>query len=61
MGGHLPNVQNGDKYNLRIQLNIRDLDQSGHFRPIVANSDGSHSIYRIVQPRTFYLNSTLEF
>ena len=50
-----------DKYDLSLQLNARDLDQSGGFRPILANSDGSHSVYRIVQPRTFYLSSTVEF
>jgi hypothetical protein len=50
-----------DKYNLSFQLNGRDLEQSGGFRPILANSDGSHSVYRIVQPRTFYLTTTLEF
>ncbi len=50
-----------DKYDLSFQLNIRDLEQNGHFRPIVANSDGAHSVYRIVQPRTFYLTTTLGF
>ena len=49
------------RYNLSFQLNGRDLEQSGGFRPILANSDGSHSVYRIVQPRTFYLTTTLEF
>jgi outer membrane receptor protein involved in Fe transport len=50
-----------DKYNLSFQLNARDLQESGGFRPIVANSDGAHAVYRIVQPRTFYLTTTLEF
>ena len=50
-----------DKYDLSFQLNARDLEQSGSYRPIQANSDGSHSVYRIVQPRTFYLTTTLEF
>ena len=50
-----------DKYNLSFQLNARDLDQSGGFRPIAANPDGSHSTYQIVQPRTFYLTTDLEF
>jgi len=50
-----------DRYGLGFQLNIRDLDQGGGFRPILANPDGSHSTYQIVQPRTFYFTTTLEF
>jgi len=50
-----------DKYTLRIQLNGRDLQESGSFRPINANSNGGHSVFRIQQPRTFYLKTTLEF
>ncbi len=50
-----------NKYDLSFQLNIRDLDQGGGFRPIAANPDGSHSTYQIVQPRTFYLTTTLAF
>jgi outer membrane receptor protein involved in Fe transport len=50
-----------DRYNLILQLNVRDLQESGHFRPIMASADGNHSAYRIMQPRTFYLNTTLEF
>ena len=51
----------GNKNELSFQLNGRDLQESGGFRPIVANSDGVHSVYRIVQPRTFYLTTKLEF
>jgi hypothetical protein len=51
----------GDRYNLIMQLNVRDLQESGHFRPVRATPDGNHSAYRIMQPRTFYLNTTLEF
>lgn len=50
-----------DKCDLSFQLNIRDLQEGGGFRPIVANSDGAHAVYRIVQPRTFYLTTTLGF
>jgi outer membrane receptor protein involved in Fe transport len=50
-----------DRYNLIMQLNVRDLQESGHFRPIRATPDGNHSAYRIMQPRTFYLNTTIEF
>ena len=50
-----------NKYDLSFQLNGRDLQSSGGFRPIVANSDGTVSVYRIVEPRTFYLTATLGF
>ncbi len=50
-----------DKYPVSFQLNIRDLQEGGSFRPIVANSDGTHAVYRIVQPRTFYLTTKFEF
>jgi outer membrane receptor protein involved in Fe transport len=50
-----------EKCDLSFQLNVRDLDQSGGFQPIAANADGSHSTYRIVQPRTFYFTTTLDF
>jgi outer membrane receptor for monomeric catechols len=49
------------KYELIVQLNIRDLQEGGSYRPIVANSDGTHSVFRIVQPRTFYLTTSLDF
>ena len=50
-----------DKYVLNFQLNGKDLQESGGFRPILANSDGAHAVYRIVQPRTFYLTTKLDF
>jgi hypothetical protein len=50
-----------DKYDLSFQLNCRDLQSNGGFRPIGANSDGTISEYRIVQPRTFYLTTELKF
>lgn len=46
---------------ISFQLNARDLEQNGYYKPIVANSDGNHAVYRIVQPRTFYLTTKLEF
>jgi hypothetical protein len=51
----------GEKRNISFQLNARDLQESGGFRAIGANSDGTQSTFRIVQPRTFYLTTTLEF
>jgi outer membrane receptor protein involved in Fe transport len=51
----------GEKRDVSFQLNARDLQESGGFRAIGANSDGTRSTFRIVQPRTFYLTTTLEF
>jgi outer membrane receptor protein involved in Fe transport len=50
-----------DKYKLSFQLNGRDLQESGGLRAFVANSDGGHAAYRIIQPRTFYLTTTIGF
>ncbi len=50
----------GDR-KISFQLNGRDLQEGGSYRPVNANSDGTHSVYRIVQPRTFFLTTKLEF
>jgi hypothetical protein len=49
------------KYVLSLSLNVYDLQEDGHFRPIKANSDGAHASYRIVQPRSFYFTTKLQF
>jgi outer membrane receptor protein involved in Fe transport len=51
----------GESRPVTFQLNVRDLEEGGGFRPIGANSDGTHASFRIVQPRTFYLTTKLEF
>ena len=50
-----------DKATLDFSLHGYDLQESGHFKPILANSDGTHAAYRIVQPRSFYFTSALSF
>lgn len=50
-----------DKYDLSFQLNLRDVEQGGGFQPIAANPDGTHTTYRITQPRSWYLTTTLDF
>jgi len=50
-----------NRYDLSFQLNARDLQESGGYRRIAANPDGTHSTYQIVQPRTFFLTTTLGF
>jgi outer membrane receptor protein involved in Fe transport len=51
----------GGKYDLSFELNGRDLEQSGGYRPIIANPDGTHAVFRIVQPRSFYFTTKLDF
>jgi hypothetical protein len=58
--GYNMKLSNG-KYVLSFQLNGQDLQESGSFKPILANSDGTHSAYKIVQPRSYYLTTKLEF
>jgi outer membrane receptor protein involved in Fe transport len=50
-----------DKYALSFNLYGYDLQESGHFQPISANSDGAHNVYRVVQPRSFYFTTKLSF
>ena len=50
-----------DKIDLYLQLNIRNVFDSSGFTPILANSDGRNAVYRIDQPRTYYLSSTFKF
>lgn len=49
------------KYRLDIQLRCQDAQSSGSYRPIVANSDGTHSVYSIMQPRLFFLTTKIQF
>ena len=49
------------KYVVTFQLNGQDLQEGGSFKPILANSDGTHSAFKIVQPRSYYFTTTLEF
>lgn len=50
-----------NRYDLSFQLNARDLEESGGYRKIATNPNGVGSTYQIVQPRTFYLTTTLGF
>ncbi|HEY9154811.1 MAG TPA: hypothetical protein VIM69_06765, partial [Opitutaceae bacterium] len=49
------------KYQLSLQLRVQDLEEDGSYRPIVANSDGTHSVYSIVMPRSYFLTAKLDF
>lgn len=50
-----------DKVIWNVQLNVRDLTESNGLRPIVANSDGTASQFRILFGPTWYLSSTFNF
>jgi len=51
----------GGKRELSFQLNGRDLQEGGGFRSIVANSDGTRAVFRIIQPRSFYFTTRIDF
>jgi hypothetical protein len=51
----------GDKVQVKFQLNVRDLNQKGGLLCVLFNGDGSPAQYRIVDPRTFYFTTTLDF
>ena len=50
-----------NKYGMRVQLNIRDVFESGGLRPVGYNYDGTVTAYRIVDPRQVYLTATFTF
>ena len=49
-----------DKIGANFQLNVRDLQESGHLQAIGAFPDGTPSAYRIVDPRKFILSATFD-
>jgi hypothetical protein len=49
-----------DKIATTIQLNARNIEESGRLEPIQAFPDGSISTYRIVDPRTFILTVSFD-
>ena len=50
-----------DKLRAKVQLNVRDLFEDGGLRAIRFNPDGTPSTFRIVNPRSFFLTTSLEF
>ena len=50
-----------DKSTLRIQLNVRDVTESGRLEPVAYNLDGSAYAFRIIDPRQFFLSTSLDF
>lgn len=50
----------GDKVRTRVQLNVRNVQESGGLRTISVNPDGSPSQFRIIDPRQFILTTTFD-
>ncbi|MDP0502004.1 MAG: TonB-dependent receptor plug domain-containing protein [Verrucomicrobiota bacterium JB022] len=51
----------GEDLRMKVQLNVRDVFESGGLEAIRYNPNGSVSTYRIVSPRTYYISTSLEF
>jgi hypothetical protein len=43
-----------------LQLNVRNLNESGRLQPVAVQPDGTPSAYRIIDPRLFILSLTLD-
>jgi hypothetical protein len=50
-----------DRVNMRIQLNIANVFESGGLRPVAVNYDGSPYSFRIIDPRQYTLTATFDF
>ena len=51
----------GDRYRLRVQLNVRNLFGSDDLTKVTVQPDGSAGSYRIPEPRTWALTTTVEY
>ena len=47
-----------DKVGLTVQLNARNVAESGRLQPVAVEADGRVSAYRIIDPRLFILSAT---
>jgi outer membrane receptor protein involved in Fe transport len=50
-----------DKFNMKIQLNVNNVFESGSLVPIAVNYDGTPWAFRIIDPRQFILTTTFDF
>ncbi len=50
-----------DKVRMKIQLNVRDVMESGGLQAVVFNQDGSPAQYRIKDPRSYFVTTTFDF
>lgn len=58
--GHRMSIFDG-RADLLLQLNVRNIFESGDLQAIGVNYDGTPHTFRIVDPRQFYLTATLNF
>lgn len=49
-----------DRIGTRVQLNVRNVTESGRLQPIAANPDGTIWNYRIIDPRQFILTVSFD-
>ncbi len=49
------------KVQMKIQLNVNNVFESGGLRPVAVNYDGTPYSFRIVDPRQFVLTTTFDF
>lgn len=50
-----------DKYKLLFRFEIDNVDSNGGYRAISASGNGTHSVYAIQPPRTYYLTTEVKF
>jgi len=50
-----------DRVRMKIQLNVRDITESGGLQTVIYNQDGSPAQYRIKDPRTYFVTTTFDF
>lgn len=51
----------GDETRAKIQINVRDALEDGDLKPVAVNPDGTPTVFRIVDPRQWFLTTTFEF
>jgi outer membrane receptor protein involved in Fe transport len=50
-----------NKYLLSFRLEADNLQTNGGYLPVAANSDGTHQLFTIAPPRTYYFTTELKF
>jgi hypothetical protein len=50
-----------DKYLLSFRLEVDNLQTSGGYMAVGANSDGTHQLFEIMPPRSYYFTTDLKF
>jgi hypothetical protein len=50
-----------NRYILAFRLEVDNLQTSGGYLPVAANSDGTHQLFTIETPRTYYFTTELKF